>query len=109
MTAAYQLRSVAARARSFLFRCSIALSFFDTEIIDGAGPDRVVRLMRAGSSILIWCESNLVETLSDLIVGLIWALSIPVRMMQSGRMQSYMLSIVIGLIAILGYCLHLAR
>jgi hypothetical protein len=109
MTAAYQLRSVAARARSFLFRCSIALSFFDTEIIDGAGPDRVARLMRAGSSILIWCESNLVETLSDLIVGLIWALSIPVRMMQSGRMQGYMLSIVIGLIAILGYCLHLAR
>jgi hypothetical protein len=109
MTAAYQLRSVAARARSFLFRCSIALSFFDTEIIDGAGPDRVARLMRAGSSILIWCESNLVEIPANFVAGLVWALSIPVRMVQSGRMQGYMLSIVIGLIAILGYCLHLAR
>jgi hypothetical protein len=41
--------------------------------------------------------------------GVIGALSFPVRMIQNGSVQSYMLSIVFGLIAILGYALYLAH
>jgi hypothetical protein len=41
--------------------------------------------------------------------GVIGALSFPVRMIQNGSVQSYMLSIVFGLIAILGYAQYLAH
>jgi hypothetical protein len=40
---------------------------------------------------------------------LVWVLSFPVRMMQAGLVQSYMLFIVIGLIGFLGYYLYLAH
>jgi hypothetical protein len=109
MTGAHELRSLAGRAASALFRCGLVLDSFDTDSIDGVGVNAVARLMRATSAISLGCEVSIVETPVKLGAGAIWALSFPVRMIQSGRIQGYMLSIVIGLIAILGYCLHLAR
>lgn len=109
MSAPHQLRNLAGRGVDALFRCGIALGSFDANLIDGVGVKGVARLMRAGSSISSWCEASIVETPVKLGAGVIWALSFPARMIQSGRIQNDMLSIVIGLIAILGYCLHLAR
>ena len=40
---------------------------------------------------------------------IVWVLSFPVRLIQDGLVQSYMLFIVIGLIGFLGYYFYLAH
>ncbi len=43
----------------------------------------------------------------NLAARIVWLLSYPVRMLQNGRVQSYVLLIVIGVIGFLGYYFHL--
>jgi hypothetical protein len=112
MTATRQLffgRRLARRTVNIICRCSVAFGSFDAEVIDGVGVNGVGRLASAASSILSWFEAWIVEGPVKFAAGVIGALSFPVRMIQNGSVQSYMLSIVFGLIAILGYALYLAH
>jgi hypothetical protein len=102
-------RNFAGRTFEMLRRCSAALDDFDKEVIDGLGVNGAGILARAISRISIWCETWIVESPVKLGAGAIRALSIPVRMIQSGLLQSYILLVVIGLIGVLGYYLYTAH
>jgi len=65
------------------------------------------RLTRSFAKIVNSCDAAL-DAPVKAFAGIIWALSIPVRLIQSGLVRSYTLSIVVGLIAILGYYLYAA-
>ena len=87
----------------------LALGAFDANVIDGLGVNGAGWLTRAISRISIWWDTWIVDGSVKLGARLVWVLSFPVRMIQAGLVQSYMLFIVIGLIGFLGYYLYLAR
>ena len=75
----------------------LALGAFDANVIDGLGVNGAGWLTRAISRISIWWDTWIVDGSVKLGARLVWVLSFPVRMMQAGLVQSYMLFIVIGL------------
>jgi hypothetical protein len=102
-------RPAVRRMFDLLYRCGMALDSFDAKTIDGFAVDGAGRFALAISQVLIWCDAWLVEGLVNGGARAIWAVSIPVRMMQSGLVAGYMLGIVIGLVGFLGYCLYLVH
>jgi hypothetical protein len=102
-------KDLARRTFEKLRRCSAALDDFDKKAIDGLGISGVGVLARAISRISIWCEAWLVESPVKWGAGAIRAFSVPVRMIQSGLLPSYVLFMVIGLIGLLGYYLYVAH
>jgi hypothetical protein len=102
-------RGVVRSIGTIVFRCSVGLGSFDVKVIDEAGVGGAGRLMRAISSISILADAWIVDGAVKVIAGIIWTLSFPVRMIQSGAMQSYLLLIVIGLIGFLGYFLYMGH
>ena len=87
----------------------LALGAFDANVIDGLGVNGAGWLTRAISRISMWWDTWIVDGSVKVGARLVWVLSFPVRMMQAGLVQSYMLFIVIGLIGFLGYYLYLAH
>ena len=72
----------------------------------GGGAARLLRMIsRLAASFDAW----VVGAMLQIVAGTIWAVSIPVRMIQSGSLRSYMFATVMGLIGFLGYYLYLAR
>jgi hypothetical protein len=102
-------RSLVRRSFQMCCRWGVALDSFDARVIDGFGVGGITLLARAISKLAIWCDAWLVEVPVNVGGRIIWAFSIPIRMIQSGFIQSYMLGMVVGLIGILGYGLYLAR
>jgi hypothetical protein len=92
-----------------LRRGAAAFEAFDAEFIDGPVVSGTARLARLMSKIAVWCDAWLIEGLVNVGASVVWALSIPVRRIQNGLVQSYMLCIAIGLIGLLGYGLYLAH
>ena len=84
------------------------LGAFDRNIIDGLGINGAGWLTRAISQVSMWWDSWIVDGLVNLAARIAWVLSIPVRMLQSGRVASYALFIVIGVMASLAYYLHVS-
>jgi hypothetical protein len=103
------IRTQARRAFDLLCRWSVALDSFDAKFVDGFGVGGVAGLARAVSKISIWSEAWLVDSPTKVVPEIVWALSFPVRMIQSGSLQNYVLFIVVGLIGCLGYYLHFAH
>jgi len=101
-------RGLVRKLVTVVYRCSVALGSFDAKVVDEAGIGGVGRLVRAISSLSIWSDSW-IDGAVKVGARILWALSFPVRMMQSGAMQSYMLLMVIGLIGFLGYYLYVAH
>jgi hypothetical protein len=102
-------RGVVRSIGGIVYRCSVALGSFDAEVIDEAGAGSAGGLVRGISSISILADAWIVDGAVKVIAGIIWTLCFPVRMIQSGAMQSYLLLMVIGLIGFLGYYLYMGH
>src|SRR5262249_39525587 len=85
-----------------------ALGSFDRGIINGIGVDGTGWLTRVISRSSAWWDSWVVDGLVNLAARIVWALSIPVRMLQGGRVAGYALLMVFGVLLFLGYYLWTA-
>jgi NADH-quinone oxidoreductase subunit L len=85
-----------------------ALGSFDREVIDGVGVDGSGWVTRLTSRVSMWWDSWIVDGLVNLAARVVWVLSYPVRMLQTGRVGNYALWIVVGILLALGYYLRLA-
>jgi NADH-quinone oxidoreductase subunit L len=82
-----------------------ALGAFDRGVINGVGVDGTGWLTRVTSRISAWWDSWVVDGLVNLVARIVWAFSIPVRMLQGGRVAGYALLMVLGVLLFLGYYL----
>ncbi len=85
----------------------LSLGMFDAKMIDGLGVDGAGWLTRAASLISIWWDTWIVDGSVKLGAFIVQLTSMPIRLIQDGEMQAYMLVIVIGLIGFLGYTVYL--
>jgi NADH-quinone oxidoreductase subunit L len=86
----------------------LALGAFDRIFIDGLFINGAGRLTRVTSVISAWWDKWFVDGLVNLGARIFWLVSYPVRMLQTGRVGSYALWIVLGMLIFLGYYLHAA-
>jgi NADH-quinone oxidoreductase subunit L len=82
------------------------LGAFDRNVIDGLGINGAGWVTRTLSQISMVWDSWIVDGLVNLAARIAWVLSIPVRMLQSGRVGNYALLIVLGVMVGLAYYLH---
>ncbi|MGB0034256.1 MAG: NADH-quinone oxidoreductase subunit L [Candidatus Acidiferrales bacterium] len=87
----------------------VALGAFDSNIVDGLGVNGAGWLTRVVSNISIWWDTWIVDGSVRVGARIVWLFSYPVRMIQDGLVQSYMLLIVIGLVGFLAYYFHLVH
>ena len=87
----------------------LALGAFDRNVIDGFGVNGAGWLTRAISKVSIWWDTWIVDGSVRLGARIVWIFSYPIRLIQDGLVQSYMLLIVIGLIGFFGYYFYMAR
>jgi len=80
------------------------LSKFDARVVDG-GVNGAGWLTRSTSKISIWWDTWIVDGAVRLSSFLVKVSSYPVRILQTGSVQSYALVFVIGIVAIFGYYL----
>jgi NADH-quinone oxidoreductase subunit L len=85
-----------------------ALGAFDRGVVDGLGVNGAGWLTRATSLVSMWWDSWIVDGLVNLAARIVWVLSIPVRMIQGGRVANYALLMVIGVLLFLAYYLRLS-
>ena len=102
-------RDAVRRSFEVLRRGAAAFDAFDAEFIDRPAVNGTTRLARLISKIASLCDAWLVEGLVNFGASMAWAWSIPVRRIQNGLVQSYVLCMVIGLIGLLGYGWYLAH
>ncbi len=69
--------------------------------VDGAGW-----LTRITSRVSMVWDSWIVDGLVNLAARVVWVLSYPVRMLQTGRVSRYALFMLLGVLIFLGYYLH---
>ncbi|MGB6198335.1 MAG: NADH-quinone oxidoreductase subunit L [Candidatus Acidiferrales bacterium] len=86
----------------------LALGAFDRIFIDGLFINGAGRLTRVTSVISAWWDKWFIDGLLNLGARMFWLVSYPVRMLQTGRVGSYALLIVVGMLVFLGYYLHAA-
>jgi len=80
------------------------LGAFDRGIINGLGVDGAGWLTRTMSSVSMVWDKWVIDGLVNLAARIVWILSYPVRMLQSGRTSNYALAIVLGVVLIIaGY------
>src|ERR1700720_671661 len=87
----------------------LALGAFDRNVIDGLGVNGAGWLTRAISKVSMWWDTWIVDGSVRLGARIVWIFSYPVRLIQDGLVQSYMLFIVIGLIGFLAYYWHIVH
>jgi len=97
------------RAASAISGFSAALAAFDIDLLDRVVVGGAARVLRMISRLAASLDAWVVGAMLQIVAGTIWAVSIPVRMIQSGSLRSYMFATVMGLIGFLGYYLYLAR
>jgi len=81
---------------------STVLSRFDARIVDG-GVNGAVWLTRFTSTVTMWCDTWIIDGAVRLGSFLVKLASDPIRILQTGQVQSYALFMVIGVILIFGY------
>jgi len=86
----------------------VTLGAFDVDVINGLGVNGVGWLTRVASSIEMVWDKWVIDGLVNLAARIVWILSYPVRMIQSGRVSNYALLIVVGVLIFLGYYLRVA-
>ena len=87
----------------------LALGAFDRNVIDGLGVNGAGWLTRAISKLSIWWDTWIVDGSVRLGARIVWIFSYPIRLIQDGLVQSYMLLIVVGLIGFFGYYFYMAH
>jgi NADH-quinone oxidoreductase subunit L len=85
---------------------ALTLGAFDRGVINGIGVDGSGWLTRMTSSISMVWDSWIVDGLVNLAARVVWVLSYPVRMLQTGRVSRYALFMLLGVLIFLGYYLH---
>jgi NADH-quinone oxidoreductase subunit L len=85
---------------------ALTLGAFDRGIVDGLGVNGAGWLTRVTSRISMWYDTWIVDGLVNLAARIVWVLSIPARMIQSGRVARYALWMVLGVLFFLGYYLR---
>jgi len=85
------------------------LGSFDSRVIDGLGVDGSAWLTRLTSRISIWYDTWIVDGLVNLSARIVWLFSLPVRLLQGGRISGYALFIVLGILIFLGYYIRELR
>src|ERR1700693_685941 len=83
-----------------------ALGMFDRGVIDGLGVNGSAALTRFICVVSMWWDTWIVDGLVGLTGTLVRLTSYPVRFLQTGRLQSYALVIVLGTLLLLGYYLR---
>ena len=84
---------------------ALTLGAFDVNFINGLGVDGSGWVTRIASSISgIW-DSWIVDGLVNLSARIVWLISWPVRMLQTGRVARYALFMLAGVLIFLGYYL----
>jgi NADH-quinone oxidoreductase subunit L len=82
------------------------LGAFDVGVIDGLGVNGAGWVTRASSSLSMVWDKWIIDGSVNLAARIVWILSYPVRMIQSGRVSNYALLIVLGVLVFLGYYLR---
>ena len=85
---------------------ALTLGAFDLGVINGVGVDGAGWLTRVISRISMWWDSWIVDGLVNLAARILWMLSYPVRMLQTGRVSRYALFMLLGVLIFLGYYLR---
>jgi NADH-quinone oxidoreductase subunit L len=83
-----------------------ALGRFDLGIIDGLGVNGTGWTTRVTSRISMWWDKWIVDGIVNVVAYGASFLSIPVRMLQAGRISTYALWMVLGVLVFLGYYLR---
>jgi len=84
---------------------ALTLGAFDVGVINGLGVDGAGWLTRFTSRISMVWDSWIIDGLVNLAARVMWVLSYPVRMLQTGRVSRYALFMLLGVLAFLGYYL----
>src|ERR1700732_110830 len=87
----------------------LALGAFDRNVIDGVGVNGAGWLTRFISKVSMWWDKWIVDGSVRLGARIVWLFSYPIRLIQDGLVQSYMLLIVAGLIGFFGYYFYMAH
>jgi len=87
---------------------ALTLGAFDRGVINGIGVDGSGWLTRITSSVSMVWDSWIVDGLVNLAARIVWVLSYPVRMLQTGRVSRYALFMLLGVLIFLGYYLHVS-
>jgi NADH-quinone oxidoreductase subunit L len=87
---------------------ALTLGSFDVAFINGLGVDGAGWLTRVTSRISMVWDKWIVDGLVNLTARIVWVLSYPVRMLQTGRVSRYALWMLVGVLLFLGYYLHAA-
>lgn len=85
---------------------ALTLGAFDRGVINGIGVDGAGWLTRITSRISMVWDSWIVDGLVNLAARIVWVLSYPVRMLQTGRVSRYALFMLLGVLIFLGYYLR---
>ena len=87
---------------------ALTLGAFDRGVINGVGVDGSGWLTRVVSRISMVWDSWIVDGLVNLAARIVWVLSYPVRMLQTGRVSRYALFMLLGVLIFLAYYFHSA-
>ncbi len=82
---------------------ALTLGAFDRGVVDGVGVNGAGWLTRFTSRVSMVWDSWIVDGLVNLSARIVWALSYPVRMLQTGRVSRYALFMLLGVLIFLGY------
>jgi hypothetical protein len=107
--ACFFAREAAFRMAKMISRCGAAMAAFDDAVIGRRMFGGAAHLLPLISRFAVTCDAWVVGGAVKIISGTAWAVSIPVRMIQSGSVRSYLFAMVLGLVGCLGYYLYLAR
>ena len=76
---------------------------FDLKVIDGIGVDGSGWFARLTSRLSIWWDTWIVDGMVNLSARIVWLLSFPTRLVQTGLVQGYALVFVLGILFLIGY------
>jgi hypothetical protein len=107
--ACFFARDAVFRAAKMISRFGAATEAFDDGVIELRVFGGAAQLLSMISRIAVTCDAWVIGGVAKIIAGTTWAVSIPVRMIQSGSVRSYLFAMVLGLVGCLGYYLYLAR
>ncbi len=89
--------------------CGRKLESFDTGVIDRGGVEGIAVATRTISKFAARVDAGGIDVPFRVLAGIVGVISLPVRRIQTGFLQDYLLFVALGLVAILGYFLHLAH
>ena len=107
--ACFFARDAVFRAARIIARFGAATRAFDDAVVGRRIFGGAAQLLPMISRFVVTCDTWVIGGAVKIIAGTAWAVSIPVRMIQSGSARSYLFAMVLGLVACLGYYLYLAR